>query len=186
LTSAVTAYVALGANLDDPVAQVERAFPELAGLPGTRLVARSSLYLSQPVGYTAQPDFINAVAQLETGLPPRALLDALLEIEHRHGRLRDFRNAPRTLDLDLLLYNGLVMHEPGLSLPHPRMHERAFVLAPLAEIAPECLIPGRGPARECLAGMAVSGLERLSALAPTAIPLPEGGGEDAPLTRLSR
>ena len=163
MTSTVSAFVALGANLDDPVAQVERAFPELACLPETRLVVRSSLYLSQPVGYTAQPDFINAVAQLETSLPPRALLDALLEIEHRHGRQREFRNAPRTLDLDLLLYNGLIMHEPGLTLPHPRMHERAFVLAPLAEIAPDCLIPGHGPARDCLARVAVVGLERLAA-----------------------
>jgi 2-amino-4-hydroxy-6-hydroxymethyldihydropteridine diphosphokinase len=140
----VTAYVGLGANLDDPSAQVEFAFGELDRLPDTMLSARSSLYVSAPMGYDCQPDFINAVARLETGLPPRTLLTALLEIEHRHGRERTFRNAPRTLDLDLLLYGEARFHEPGLELPHPRMHERAFVLEPLIEIAPGLSIPGHG------------------------------------------
>ena len=157
----IHAFVALGANLDDPIAQVERAFPELARLPQTRLLARSSLYLTKPVGYTDQPDFINAVAQIETLLTPRGLLDALLAIEQRHGRRREFRNAPRTLDLDLLLYDGLIMHEPGLTLPHPRMHERAFVLAPLTEIAPQCLIPGVGPALASLEQADLGGLRKL-------------------------
>ncbi|NWG86984.1 MAG: 2-amino-4-hydroxy-6-hydroxymethyldihydropteridine diphosphokinase [Hydrogenophilaceae bacterium] len=156
----VQAFVALGANLEDPASQVERALPELARLPETRLVARSSLYLTKPVGYTDQPDFINAVAQIETGLSPRTLLECLLEIEQRHGRRREFRNAPRTLDLDLLLYDGLVMHEPGLTLPHPRMHERGFVLLPLLEIAPDCRIPGIGPAAE-IRGIDTSGLQAL-------------------------
>jgi 2-amino-4-hydroxy-6-hydroxymethyldihydropteridine diphosphokinase len=136
----------LGANLDDPAAQVEYAFDELARLPDTLLSARSSLYVSAPVGYDQQPDFINAVARLETRLSPRALLVALLDIEHRHGRQRTFRNAPRTLDLDLLLYGNARFHEPGLALPHPRMHERAFVLEPLMEIASDLYIPGHGSA----------------------------------------
>lgn len=160
------AYVALGANLGDPAAQVERALAELAQLPQTRLTARSGLYLSKPVGYTDQPDFINAVAELRTALSPRALLDALLDLEHRQGRDRGIKNGPRTLDLDLLLYDGLALHEAGLTLPHPRMAERAFVLAPLAEIAPEAVIPGRGAAAAVLADLAQSGLERLPEATP--------------------
>lgn len=140
----VIATVGLGANLNDPAAQVEYALAELDRLPATRLVARSSLYASAPVGYVDQPDFVNAVAQVETALAPRALLAALLDIEHRHGRERSFRNAPRTLDLDLLLYGDARFHEDGLTLPHPRMHERAFVLLPLLEIASDATIPGHG------------------------------------------
>ena len=147
----VVATVGLGANLNDPAAQVEYALAELDRLPGTRLLGRSSLYASSPVGYVDQPDFINAVAQVETTLAPRALLAALLDIEQRHGRERSFRNAPRTLDLDLLLYGDARFHEEGLTLPHPRMHERAFVLLPLLEIAGDAVIPGRGPAADWLA-----------------------------------
>ena len=147
----VTAYIGLGANLDDPAAQVELAMGELAHLPQSRLAARSSLYASAPVGYAEQPDFINAVAALETRLSPRALLEAMLGIEHHHGRNRTFRNAPRTLDLDLLLYGEAHFHEENLTLPHPRMHERAFVLLPLLEIAPDLAIPGRGRADQLLA-----------------------------------
>jgi 2-amino-4-hydroxy-6-hydroxymethyldihydropteridine diphosphokinase len=149
----VRAFIALGANLGNPAAQVERAFDELARLPGTRLGARSALYLSKAEGYTAQPDFVNAVAAISTRLAPRALLEALLAIEARHGRRREFKNAPRTLDLDLLLYDGLVLHEPGLTLPHPRMCERAFVLRPMHEIAPEQAIPGKGSVADCLAAL---------------------------------
>ncbi|HEY9100324.1 MAG TPA: 2-amino-4-hydroxy-6-hydroxymethyldihydropteridine diphosphokinase [Thiobacillus sp.] len=148
----VVATIGLGANLNDPAAQVEYALAELNRLPGTRLLARSSLYASAPVGYVDQPDFINAVAQVETTLAPRALLTALLDIEHRHGRERSFRNAPRTLDLDLLLYGQAHFHEAALRLPHPRMTERAFVLMPLLEIAPDTMIPGRGAAADWLAG----------------------------------
>ena len=147
----VVATVGLGANLNDPAAQVEYALAELDRLPATRLLARSSLYASAPVGYVDQPDFVNAVAQIETGLAPRALLAALLDIEHRHGRERSFRNAPRTLDLDLLLYGAAHFHEDGLTLPHPRMSERGFVLFPLLEIAPDALIPGRGRAADWVA-----------------------------------
>jgi 2-amino-4-hydroxy-6-hydroxymethyldihydropteridine diphosphokinase len=156
----VTAYIGLGANLDDPAAQVIQAMDELARLPESRLTARSSLYVSAPVGYEAQPDFINAAAALQTRLSPRALLSALLEIEHHHGRNRSFRNAPRTLDLDLLLYGQAHFHEEGLTLPHPRMHERAFVLLPLLEIAPALSIPGHGLAAMMLALCASQAVRR--------------------------
>lgn len=135
------AYVGLGSNLQDPVRQVESAFDELDRLPDTRLVKRSSLYRTAPAGYADQPDFINAVAQLETGLAADRLLAELQSIEARHGRERSFRNAPRTLDLDLLLYGSLVMRTERLTLPHPRMRERAFVLDPLREIAPGLELP---------------------------------------------
>jgi 2-amino-4-hydroxy-6-hydroxymethyldihydropteridine diphosphokinase len=150
----VVATIGLGANLNDPAAQVEFALAELDRLPETRLLVRSSLYASAPVGYVDQPDFINAVAQVETRLAPRALLIALLDIEHQHGRERSFRNAPRTLDLDLLLYDNAHFHEEGLSLPHPRMHARGFVLLPLLEIAPDTVIPGQGRAADWLAACA--------------------------------
>lgn len=158
----VDVFMALGANLGDPVAQLLRAVEEMARLPGTRLLTRSSLYRSRPVGGPEQPDYVNAVAWLATTLPARELLQHCLAIEARHGRKRTSKNAPRTLDLDLLLYDGLVMHEPGLTLPHPRMHERGFVLQPLAEIAPDVIIPGRGDVRRLLAAADVSDLVRLS------------------------
>jgi 2-amino-4-hydroxy-6-hydroxymethyldihydropteridine diphosphokinase len=156
-------YIGLGANLGDPAAQVERGLAELAALPATRLVARSSLYRSAPVGVGPQPEFVNAVAEIDTGLAPRALLEALLGLERRHGRVRERPASPRTLDLDVLLYEDLVCHEHGLTLPHPRMHERAFVLLPLLEIAPGCVIPGRGPAADFLAAVAGQAVEKLGA-----------------------
>jgi 2-amino-4-hydroxy-6-hydroxymethyldihydropteridine diphosphokinase len=130
------AYVGIGSNLDDPRAHVMQAFDELDRLPHTRVVKKSSLYRSAPVGYANQPDFINAVAQLETGLPAERLLAEMQDVEARHGRERSFPNAPRTLDLDLLLYGDLRLSGASLTIPHPRMHERAFVLKPLLEIAP--------------------------------------------------
>lgn len=160
------AYIALGANLDDPERQIDIALTELAALPDSALFARSGLYRSKAVGYLDQPDFINAVAGLRTRLSPRALLAALFAIESRHGRDRAFKNAPRTLDLDLLLYDDLVLREPGLSLPHPRMTERAFVLAPLAEIAPDARIPGGGAVGTLLRRLDVDDLSRL----PTGLP----------------
>ncbi len=160
--SAVTAYVALGANLDDPVAQVKAGFDALAGLARTQLKAKSSLYRTAPVGYANQPDFINAVAAVETSLAPRELLDALLAVETERGRVRQFQNAPRTLDLDILLYGDREVHEPGLTIPHPRMHERAFVLAPLAEIAPDAVIAGHGTAAGLLAQVDSRGVSRLA------------------------
>jgi 2-amino-4-hydroxy-6-hydroxymethyldihydropteridine diphosphokinase len=154
-------FIGLGSNLNDPRAQVLRAVEALGGLPRTRLIAQSSLYRSAPVGYLDQPDFINAVAKLETALSPRELLDALLALEHDNGRTREFRNAPRTLDLDLLLYGGLQHHEHGLTVPHPQMHLRAFVLRPLLEIEPGCMIPGVGAAQEALRRCAGQELERV-------------------------
>jgi 2-amino-4-hydroxy-6-hydroxymethyldihydropteridine diphosphokinase len=161
MTERVTAYIALGANLNRPARQIHAALKELGRLTDTRLVAASSLYRSAAAGYADQPDYINAVAKLRTALEAHALLDALLAIEQRHGRERTFKNAPRTLDLDILLYDRLALNHPGLHLPHPRMHERAFVLAPLLEIAPDCRIPGQGPCRDLLAGLPPSGLQRL-------------------------
>jgi 2-amino-4-hydroxy-6-hydroxymethyldihydropteridine diphosphokinase len=131
------AYVGIGSNLDEPRAHVTRAFEELDRLPHTRVVKRSSLYRSAPLGHADQPDFINAVARLETGLPAERLLAEMQEVEQRHGRERSFPNAPRTLDLDLLLYGEKTIALPRLTVPHPRMRERAFVLKPLLEIAPE-------------------------------------------------
>jgi len=131
------AYVGIGSNLDDPRAHVLQAFAELDELPHTRVVKKSSLYRSAPAGYAAQADFVNAVAQLETGLPAERLLAELQEIEARHGRKRSFPNAPRTLDLDILLYGDVVLSAYGLKIPHPRLQERAFVLRPLIEISPE-------------------------------------------------
>ncbi|MDP2238919.1 MAG: 2-amino-4-hydroxy-6-hydroxymethyldihydropteridine diphosphokinase [Burkholderiales bacterium] len=157
-----TAFIALGANLDQPELQVEAGIRDLAGLPQTRLVRRSSLYSSAPVGYRDQPDFINAVAQIETGLKPRELLEALLAIELRHGRVRDFPNAPRTLDLDIALYCSLTLHEPGLTIPHPRMHERAFVILPLAEIAPDTVVPGHGRIADLVRNVDVTGMVKFA------------------------
>jgi len=145
------AFVGVGANLGDPAAQVRAAIAALAALPGTLLVTASSLYRTAPVGYADQPDFVNAAALLETALAPRALLEALQAIEARSGRARSFKDAPRALDLDLLLYGGEVIDEPGLAVPHPRLHDRAFALAPVVEIDPAAVIPGRGPARDWLA-----------------------------------
>jgi 2-amino-4-hydroxy-6-hydroxymethyldihydropteridine diphosphokinase len=156
-----SAYVGIGSNLDDPAARVRDALVDLAALPGTRLVKRSSLYRTQPQGYAAQPDFVNAVAALDTELAPAELLDRLQAIETNAGRRRSFPNAPRTLDLDLLLYDAYRIDHPGLVVPHPRMHERAFVLVPLVEIAPEVRIPGAGSARDCLARIAGQIVERL-------------------------
>ena len=131
------AYVGIGSNLDQPRAQVLNAFSELDRLPHTRVVKKSSLYRTAPIGHADQPNFINAVAQLETGLPAERLLAELQELEARHGRKRSFPNAPRTLDLDVLLFGDLTLDSPTLKIPHPRMHERAFVLKPLLEIAPQ-------------------------------------------------
>ena len=138
------AYVALGSNLDNPKMQIQDAFAELDEVDKTHLLRTSSFYGSAPWGYDNQPDFVNAVAEIETELSPRALLDELLKIETWHGRERSFANAPRTLDLDIALYGDRIVDTEGLHIPHPRMLERAFVLVPLAEIAPEISIPGHG------------------------------------------
>lgn len=157
-------YVALGSNLGDPAARVRAGAQALGKLPGTRLVRCSSLYRTAPVGITDQPDFINAVCAADTSMPAGAFMQALLDIEHAQGRQRDIPGGPRTLDLDLLLYGELACHEPGLTLPHPRLHERAFVLYPLSEIAPGLSIPGRGQVEALLAGCTGQAIERLAAV----------------------
>ena len=157
------AFIALGANLDDPAAQVGRAMTALRSLPQSTLLRASSLYRTAPVGIHGQPDFINAVAALETTLTPEELLDALLAVEAEFGRRRDYPLAPRTLDLDLLLYGDEVIASARLTLPHPRMHLRAFVLRPLLEIAPDCRIPGRGAAAAWLPATSMQAIEQLAA-----------------------
>ena len=133
----------------------------MANLQESRVVHSSSLYRTAPVGITEQPEFVNAVAELETTLAPEALLDALFDIEERFGRIRAEKNGPRTLDLDLLLFNDQLIELPRLSLPHPRLHLRAFVLQPLAEIAPNLLIPGRGTVAAWLPAVANQGIVKL-------------------------
>ncbi len=166
------AYVGLGANLATPAGDVRstltRALAELAQLPGTRVTARSSFYRTDPVDADG-PDFVNAAAALDTTLDAPALLLACLAIEQRHGRTRPplatgsrtARHSARTLDLDLLLHGDAILDTPSLTLPHPRMHLRAFVLAPLAEIAPQVLIPGRGPVSDCLEAVGGQGVSRI-------------------------
>ena len=160
----VTAYVGLGSNLHDPGAQVDRALRALSELPQTALLARSHSYRTRPWGGVAQPDFINAVARVETGLDAQTLMDALLAIERRLGRTREGeRYGPRIIDLDLLVYGDAVIDLPGLRIPHPRLAERAFVLVPLAELAPALVVPGQGDVTAMLAR--IDAAERESVLA---------------------
>jgi 2-amino-4-hydroxy-6-hydroxymethyldihydropteridine diphosphokinase len=158
-----SAWIGIGANLGDTVTTVRNAIHVLGEQPHCRVMARSSLYRSAPVGTgEAQPDYVNAVVQLDTALGPTLLLETLLAVEKRFGRVRNAPNAPRTLDLDLLLYADRPIDHPGLVVPHPRMHERAFVLAPIAQIAPDMVIPGHGPVRELLAAVADQRIERIA------------------------
>jgi 2-amino-4-hydroxy-6-hydroxymethyldihydropteridine diphosphokinase len=156
------AFVALGSNLDDPAAQIRAALAALAISPGISLRRASSLYRTAPVGYLDQPDFINAVAEIDSALSPTALLALLFDLEARFGRVRSFRNAPRVLDLDLLWFDGEHRSGPELILPHPRMHERAFVLIPLNEIAPGLSLGEHGAVRELAARIDAGGIERLA------------------------
>ena len=164
--TAITAYVALGANLGDPQATLNAALAALCEMPATTLGPISSLYRTAPVGLRNQPDFVNAVARLQTMLSPLQTLAALFDIEALFGRSRSVPNAPRTLDLDLLLHGETTLNGEHLALPHPRMHLRAFVLVPLLEIAPECAIPGLGPARQFLDGCRDQSVVRIPAVAP--------------------
>lgn len=154
------AWVGIGANLGDARANVADALARLAALPGTTLVRASSRYRTAPIDSSGD-DYINAVACIDTSLEPHALLQALLAIELEHGRERPYRNAPRTLDLDLLLYGDEVIDTPDLTVPHPRMHERAFVLVPLLEIAPDIALPGLGPARGYRESVAAQAITRI-------------------------
>ncbi|MCU7914599.1 MAG: 2-amino-4-hydroxy-6-hydroxymethyldihydropteridine diphosphokinase [Candidatus Thiodiazotropha sp. (ex Gloverina cf. vestifex)] len=160
----VTAYVGLGSNLEQPQSQVLKALTELAHLPNISLTEKSSLYCSSPVGPSDQPDFINAVASLLTALSPEELLDELQSLEQMHGRKRQsMRWGPRTLDLDLLLFSDMTIDTARLQVPHPRIAERAFVLYPLAEIAPgDLMIPGVGLLNNLLESISETGIERIA------------------------
>lgn len=148
-------WIGLGSNLQDPAAQLQRAFGELDELADSRLLARSRLYRSRPMGPAGQPDYLNAVALLETALEPLGLLDELQHIEERHGRVRGQRWGPRTLDLDLLLYDERLLDLPQLKVPHPGIAERDFVLLPMLEIDPDLQVPGQGRVDRLLAQCAV-------------------------------
>ncbi len=158
------AYIALGSNLNNPINQIRTAFLALKGINKTAVLAQSSLYRTAPVGYDANqlkqvPDFINAVAKVSTELTPLELLEAILTIENNFGRERPFANAPRILDMDLLLYSDTIMQSQKLTIPHPRMFERGFVLLPLAEIAPDLMIAHYGRATDLAQKCANQGVE---------------------------
>lgn len=157
----IAAYVALGGNLGDPRQQLLEAMDALAHLPGTRVLRRSRLYRTPPWGVQEQPPFLNAAVVLDTDLAPHDLLDALLAIEQRAGRVRVERNGPRTLDLDLLHMDGVQLDDERLTLPHPRIAERAFVLLPLNDLAPDLLLPGQGRVAGLLAAADTQGCECL-------------------------
>lgn len=162
------AFVALGSNLLNPVQQVKSAMIALANIPNTRVTQKSSLYQTAPIGYEADqldqvPDFINAVVALETDLAPLALLDALLKIENNAGRERPYPNAPRVLDCDLLLYENIRLNTSKLTLPHPRMHTRGFVLLPLFEIAPHLSLENHGKIAQLVQSQQFTGVKKLPA-----------------------
>ena len=162
--SEVRAYIGLGSNLTDPVAQVRSGFAALARSSQIHVEACSSLYRTAPVGRQEQPDFINAVCRIRTLLTPTELMRTLHEIEQMHGRVREAdKGGPRTLDLDLLLYGSETIHSMELTVPHPRLHERAFVLYPLLELDPELVVPGKGFLRELLASCAGQRVLKLDA-----------------------
>ncbi|MBC7625413.1 MAG: 2-amino-4-hydroxy-6-hydroxymethyldihydropteridine diphosphokinase [Aeromicrobium sp.] len=152
--------IGLGSNMDHPVKQIQDALREIAATPACSVIKMSMMYESSPVGGVEQAHFINAVAEIETTLTPRAMMARLLEIELQHGRVRTTRNGPRTLDLDILMFNDWLIDEPDLVIPHPRAHERAFVLLPLIEISPDISIPGVGVAHKFLASVSAQAVER--------------------------
>ncbi|MGI8559849.1 MAG: 2-amino-4-hydroxy-6-hydroxymethyldihydropteridine diphosphokinase [Luteimonas sp.] len=164
MNAAAIAYVGLGGNVGDAPGTLRAALAALDALPGARLLRASRLYRTPAWGRQDQPDFINAAAALETALSAQDLLNVLLGVERAFGRDRDAETArwgPRILDLDLLLHGDAVIDEHGLTVPHPHLHVRAFVLVPLLEIAPDLRIPGHGSVREALSAMATDGIEAL-------------------------
>ncbi|MDH5824252.1 2-amino-4-hydroxy-6-hydroxymethyldihydropteridine diphosphokinase [Luteimonas sp. RD2P54] len=180
MTPPAVACVGLGGNLGDVVATLGAALAALERLPRTRMLRASRLYRSPPWGPQDQPAFLNAAVAVETGLEPRALLDALLAVERAFGRVRaadgSDRWGPRTLDLDLLLYADRRIDVPGLRVPHPHLHERAFALVPLLEVLPDAMIPGIGPARDALAGIAAEDVRALLPAGPAAGTAPAAPG----------
>jgi len=162
-----TAYIALGSNLGEPITQVRQAAREIDALENVNLRTQSSLYQTAPVGYSEAekakvPDFINAVVAVETKLTPDALITAILDIEDQAGRIRPYENAPRVLDCDLLLYDDVQLDTARLTLPHPRMHLRGFVLLPLFEIAPTLSLPNHGKIATLITPLIADGVQQLS------------------------
>ena len=156
------AYIAIGSNLAEPMKQVIAAWDEIANLPKSKLIQKSSLYVSEPLGYKDQPDFVNAVVLLETELTPHELLSELQSLEDLHERVRSFPNAPRTLDLDIILFGNLEINDPHLIVPHPRMHERAFVIFPLQEISANISIPHIGDIAKIVKGFDPESAKRIT------------------------
>jgi len=160
----VYAYIGLGSNMTDPIAQVHSGFSALKQLADTRVEACSSLYRTAPIGLQDQPDFINAVCRVTTRVAPAVLMQCLLDIEQAHGRVREGdKGGPRSLDLDLLIYGDELIQSAQLTVPHPRLHERAFVLYPLFELDPEMLIPGRGSLRELMRQCSAQRIQKMNA-----------------------
>jgi 2-amino-4-hydroxy-6-hydroxymethyldihydropteridine diphosphokinase len=157
------AVLSAGANLGDRLGTLQGCVQAIAGLPDTDVLAISPVYETTPVGGPPQPDYLNAVLLIQTGLPPRDLLEAIGGIEARFGRVRAERFGPRTLDIDIISYAGQVSDDPELTLPHPRAHERAFVLAPWHDIDPGAELPGRGPIEQLLAGLDQGGVRKVPA-----------------------
>jgi 2-amino-4-hydroxy-6-hydroxymethyldihydropteridine diphosphokinase len=153
--------LALGSNLGDRLGTLQGCVQAIGGLPDTDVLAISPVYETVPVGGPAQPDYLNAVLVVRTGLPPRALLDAAHRIEADFARVRDERFGPRTLDIDIISYDGQVSTDPVITLPHPRAHERAFVLAPWHDIDARAELPGRGAVSHLLAGLDRDGIRRV-------------------------
>jgi 2-amino-4-hydroxy-6-hydroxymethyldihydropteridine diphosphokinase len=156
-----TVYIGLGSNMHDPIQQIQLAYQEIDDINSTSLIKVSSFYATAPVGYVEQQDFINAAIEVSTTLSPQELMQALLEIEARHERVREIKNGPRTLDLDILLFNEWRLDEPAIAIPHPRAHKRAFVLYPLHEIAPDLYIPGEGFVKDLLLGVSDQAIRQL-------------------------
>jgi len=158
---ASTAYIGLGSNVDHPKQHIQDAITQLGQHQEIQISRVSSLYQTAPVGFLQQADFVNAVIQIQTCLSPQALLEVLLNIELKHGRERPFKDAPRTLDLDLLLYDQVEINTPALTLPHPRMFSRGFVLVPLAEIAPQLNILNRGKVADLMARIDMTDIRKI-------------------------
>jgi 2-amino-4-hydroxy-6-hydroxymethyldihydropteridine diphosphokinase len=152
--------LAVGANLGDRLGTLQGCVNAIGRLPDTDVLALSPVYQTAPVGGPPQPDYLNAVLTAATGLGPRELLEAAHGIEAEFGRVREVRFGPRTLDIDIISYAGQVSDDPVLTLPHPRAHERAFVLAPWLDVDPQATLPGRGRVRELLAGLDAGGIRR--------------------------